>query len=65
MLHNTVSPTIVRGGDTINVIPSEITLELDGRLLPGFTPSHPTCAAMAGRPGGAPITMTIYGRSGC
>jgi acetylornithine deacetylase/succinyl-diaminopimelate desuccinylase-like protein len=38
LLHNTVSPTIVRGGDKFNVIPSEITLGLDGRLLPGFTP---------------------------
>jgi len=37
-LHNTVSPTIVRGGDKINVIPGEIALELDGRLLPGFAP---------------------------
>ncbi|HOT92481.1 MAG TPA: M20/M25/M40 family metallo-hydrolase [Anaerolineae bacterium] len=36
-LHNTVSPTIVRGGEKINVIPGEITLGLDGRLLPGFT----------------------------
>ncbi len=39
LLHNSVSPTIVNGGHKINVIPSEITLELDGRLLPGF---HPT-----------------------
>jgi acetylornithine deacetylase/succinyl-diaminopimelate desuccinylase-like protein len=38
MFHNTVNATIVRGGDTINVIPSEIALELDGRLLPGFKP---------------------------
>lgn len=38
LLHNTVSPTIVRGGYKINVIPGEITLELDGRLLPTFTP---------------------------
>lgn len=38
LLHNTVSPTIVEGGHAINVIPSEITLKLDGRLLPGFTP---------------------------
>lgn len=37
-LHNTVSPTLVRGGEKINVIPGEITLGLDGRLLPGFTP---------------------------
>jgi acetylornithine deacetylase/succinyl-diaminopimelate desuccinylase-like protein len=38
MLRNTVSATIVRGGDKINVIPSEIKLQLDGRLLPGQTP---------------------------
>ena len=38
MLHHTVSPTIVRGGTKINVIPSEITLELDARLLPGYAP---------------------------
>lgn len=37
-LHNTVSPTMVRGGEKVNVIPGEITLDLDGRLLPGFTP---------------------------
>ena len=29
LLHNTVSPTIVRGGDKINVIPSEVSVELD------------------------------------
>jgi acetylornithine deacetylase/succinyl-diaminopimelate desuccinylase-like protein len=38
LLHNTVSPTIVHGGHKINVIPSEVTLELDGRLLPAFSP---------------------------
>jgi acetylornithine deacetylase/succinyl-diaminopimelate desuccinylase-like protein len=38
MLRNTVSATIVRGGDKINVVPSEIELELDGRLLPGLAP---------------------------
>jgi acetylornithine deacetylase/succinyl-diaminopimelate desuccinylase-like protein len=40
MLHNTVNATIVHGGKKINVIPSAISLELDGRLLPGFTPNH-------------------------
>jgi acetylornithine deacetylase/succinyl-diaminopimelate desuccinylase-like protein len=39
LVHNTVSPTIIRGGEQINVIPSEIVLELDGRLLPGYTPA--------------------------
>jgi acetylornithine deacetylase/succinyl-diaminopimelate desuccinylase-like protein len=38
VIRNTVSPTIVRGGDKINVIPSEVELELDGRILPGQTP---------------------------
>ena len=38
ILHNTVSPTIIRGSDKINVIPSEVTVDLDGRLLPGQKP---------------------------
>jgi acetylornithine deacetylase/succinyl-diaminopimelate desuccinylase-like protein len=37
-LRNTVNATIVRGGGKINVVPSEIHLELDGRSLPGFGP---------------------------
>jgi acetylornithine deacetylase/succinyl-diaminopimelate desuccinylase-like protein len=37
LLHNTVNATIVRGGSKVNVIPSEATVEFDGRLLPGFT----------------------------
>jgi acetylornithine deacetylase/succinyl-diaminopimelate desuccinylase-like protein len=38
MLRNTTNVTIVRGGEKINVIPGEIQLEVDGRLLPGFGP---------------------------
>ncbi len=37
LLHNTVSPTILKASDKRNVIPSEVTLELDGRLVPGCT----------------------------
>jgi acetylornithine deacetylase/succinyl-diaminopimelate desuccinylase-like protein len=37
-LHNTVNATIVRGGDKVNVIPGEVELTFDARLLPGFTP---------------------------
>ena len=37
-LRNTVNATIVRGGSALNVIPSEIEVEIDGRLLPGFGP---------------------------
>jgi len=40
LFHNTVNATIVHGGDKVNVIPSEIFLELDGRLLPGYKPEH-------------------------
>ena len=38
ILHNTVSPTILQGSNKINVIPSKVTVELDGRLLPGYHP---------------------------
>jgi acetylornithine deacetylase/succinyl-diaminopimelate desuccinylase-like protein len=38
IFRNTVNATIVRGGEKINVVPSEIQVDLDGRLLPGFGP---------------------------
>jgi acetylornithine deacetylase/succinyl-diaminopimelate desuccinylase-like protein len=38
MLHNTVSPTILHASSKINVIPAEVSVELDGRLLPGYAP---------------------------
>jgi acetylornithine deacetylase/succinyl-diaminopimelate desuccinylase-like protein len=38
LLHNTVSPTMLQGSTAINVIPGEVSLGLDGRLLPGFQP---------------------------
>jgi acetylornithine deacetylase/succinyl-diaminopimelate desuccinylase-like protein len=37
LLHHTVSPVIVRGGVKPGVIPSEVELVLDGRVLPGWT----------------------------
>ncbi|MBI5593229.1 MAG: M20/M25/M40 family metallo-hydrolase [Deltaproteobacteria bacterium] len=39
MLHNVVNATIVQGGEKINVIPSQITLALDCRMLPGYGPA--------------------------
>jgi acetylornithine deacetylase/succinyl-diaminopimelate desuccinylase-like protein len=36
LLRNTVNATVVRGGDKPNVIPAEVSLGLDGRILPGF-----------------------------
>lgn len=40
LLHNTVNATMVRGGEKANVIPSEIAVQLDGRMLPGSTPDE-------------------------
>jgi acetylornithine deacetylase/succinyl-diaminopimelate desuccinylase-like protein len=37
-LHNTVSPTVLRAGEKTNVIPSEATAAVDGRLVPGQEP---------------------------
>jgi acetylornithine deacetylase/succinyl-diaminopimelate desuccinylase-like protein len=38
LLHNTATPTVLHGGESTNVIPTEITLDLDGRVLPGQSP---------------------------
>ncbi|MGD9891901.1 MAG: M20/M25/M40 family metallo-hydrolase, partial [Dehalococcoidia bacterium] len=35
ILHNTATPTIIHGGSKSNVIPGSVTIQLDGRLLPG------------------------------
>jgi len=37
MLRNTATPNLIRSGDKINVQPASATIELDGRVLPGFT----------------------------
>jgi acetylornithine deacetylase/succinyl-diaminopimelate desuccinylase-like protein len=42
LLHNTASATVVRGGHVHNVIPGEVSLDLDCRLLPGFGPEDVT-----------------------
>jgi len=39
-LRNTVSATIIRGGEKINVVPSAVELELDARSLPGYGPDE-------------------------
>ena len=38
LLHNTANATVLHGSDKINVIPGEVSVELDGRLLPGLKP---------------------------
>lgn len=37
MLHNTVTPTVLRAGERPNVVPSTAEAILDGRVLPGTT----------------------------
>jgi acetylornithine deacetylase/succinyl-diaminopimelate desuccinylase-like protein len=39
LLRNTVTATIVRAGEKVNVVPSTAEVELDARALPGFTPA--------------------------
>ena len=38
LFRNTVTPTMVHGGHALNVAPSEVAVDLDGRLLPGYSP---------------------------
>ena len=38
VLHNTATATVIRAGDSPNVVPGLISVGLDCRLLPGFTP---------------------------
>ncbi len=38
-LSNTASPTVLSGGEKINVIPATASVEIDGRTLPGQTAS--------------------------
>ncbi len=40
LLHNTVNATIVQAGDTVNVVPAQATVVLDGRVLPGQSPEQ-------------------------
>ena len=39
LLCNTATPTVVSGGESTNVIPTELTVDLDGRVLPGMSPA--------------------------
>ena len=40
LFRNTVAATVVGSSNRFNVIPSEISVELDGRLLPGCSPDQ-------------------------
>ncbi|MFN8371919.1 MAG: M20/M25/M40 family metallo-hydrolase [Anaerolineae bacterium] len=72
ILRNTVNATIIHGGSKINVIPSEIVVQMDGRLLPGFQPDdlvsevraiigdEPEIEVVKFQPGPPPPDMTHF-----
>ncbi|MEJ7569222.1 MAG: M20/M25/M40 family metallo-hydrolase [Gaiellaceae bacterium] len=51
LLHNTATPTVVRGGNATNVIPTELSVDLDGRVLPGMSPAELVAELEAFAPG--------------
>jgi acetylornithine deacetylase/succinyl-diaminopimelate desuccinylase-like protein len=38
LFHNTATATVVRGGCATNVVPTELSVDIDGRVLPGMSP---------------------------
>lgn len=60
LLHNTVSPTMVRASDKVNVIPSEVSVVCDGRLLPGFEPEDLVTELRALLPKNVEIEVTLH-----
>jgi acetylornithine deacetylase/succinyl-diaminopimelate desuccinylase-like protein len=60
LLHNTVSPTMLRASDKENVIPSEVSLICDGRLLPGFQPDDLLSELKPLLPRGVEIEVTLH-----
>lgn len=40
LLHNTITPTMLQASDRIDAIPDVVTLDVDGRVLPGSTPEE-------------------------
>lgn len=61
LFRNTVTPTLVRGGEQINVVPNEVSVDLDGRLLPGLGPEQlvSELAEVAGAGPEAPINIEV------
>jgi acetylornithine deacetylase/succinyl-diaminopimelate desuccinylase-like protein len=62
ILRNTVNATIVRTSDKINVLPSTITVDLDGRILPGGWTAADYVAELRGLIGDGPeIELLLEG----
>jgi acetylornithine deacetylase/succinyl-diaminopimelate desuccinylase-like protein len=51
ILHNTAVVTAIQGGESPNMVPSQVCIMLDCRLLPGFTPDDliPELKALGGK----------------
>lgn len=47
ILHNTATATVIKGGENYNMVPSQVQLALDCRLLPGFAPEDLTAELKA------------------
>jgi acetylornithine deacetylase/succinyl-diaminopimelate desuccinylase-like protein len=63
VLRNTVNATVVRAGDKINMIPAQITVDLDGRILPGELTTADYLAELRGLIGDEPrIEVLLEGR---
>ena len=60
LLHNTVNATMVQGGEQFNVIPGQIVLTLDGRMLPGFTPAEMLAELQAVLGDEAELTVSYF-----
>ena len=60
LLHNTLCATVIRGGDMLNVIPGEVTLTLDGRVLPGLEQEEMVQEVQALIGDDAEIKVTYY-----
>jgi acetylornithine deacetylase/succinyl-diaminopimelate desuccinylase-like protein len=60
LLHNTISPTIVRASEKVNVIPNEVSVVCDGRLLPGFQPEDLVAELRALLPRSVEIEVTLH-----
>jgi acetylornithine deacetylase/succinyl-diaminopimelate desuccinylase-like protein len=59
VLHDTANATVLRASSKINVIPANVTVELDGRLLPGVT-TEEYLAALTARMGELPGMEILY-----
>lgn len=57
LFRNTVTPTVARGGEQTNVVPSEVYVDLDSRLLPGLRPETFKAELMAVMGEGAEIEV--------